>query len=285
MHGIGVGLKMNYRSTIKTSLEILAVIAENGEYAQYDMPKAVNKDYHTVLRHLQTLEQHELITLARTQPAEKHGKDKKIYTLTLKGLVELLTYTFQGWKSKDSEVFSLSEEAVENFKGMLPLVLGKWEFFKRKGIQAIISDRFLGYFRSQPPLFLETAWRLEEAEMQIKKQIPKGEVKDEIGFLKMLYSPEEAEKEYKEMVDIEKEIFEAGKEMLEHSINLHVFLGFVKDPLSEIERQQCSRFLSILSMDRDLKVFINSELKNIEKKCERQLQIVQSFMKTLTAKA
>ncbi|MCW4003710.1 MAG: helix-turn-helix domain-containing protein [Candidatus Bathyarchaeota archaeon] len=81
---------MKYRSTEETTNKILKVLAQNKEYAQYDLPDAVGKDYRTVLRHLKKLEKDGLVKVDRLEPAQKGGKEKKIYTLTLLGFIAAL---------------------------------------------------------------------------------------------------------------------------------------------------------------------------------------------------
>lgn len=94
-----------YQASIQTSLKILKMLAQKRECAQYDMPKLIGKDYHTCLRHLRELENDGLVKLVRVEPAKKGGKDRKIYTLTLYGLLVAL--------------FSLLEEKPEPHEKMV----------------------------------------------------------------------------------------------------------------------------------------------------------------------
>ena len=70
-------LQMQYKSSEKTMRDILRVLAVNREYAQYNMPSAIGKDYRTILRHLRQLEKSGAIKLARTEQAKKRGKIEK----------------------------------------------------------------------------------------------------------------------------------------------------------------------------------------------------------------
>ena len=58
----------------KNMRDILRVLAVNREYAQYNMPSAIGKDYRTILRHLQQLEKSGAIKLARTEQAKKRER-------------------------------------------------------------------------------------------------------------------------------------------------------------------------------------------------------------------
>ncbi|MCJ7760270.1 hypothetical protein MUP59_03920, partial [Candidatus Bathyarchaeota archaeon] len=60
---------MKYRTSKMTSVMVLATLFENKKYPQYDMDKAIDKDYRTVLRHLQMLEYNDLIQQGKTEPS------------------------------------------------------------------------------------------------------------------------------------------------------------------------------------------------------------------------
>jgi len=111
---------MKYRSSAETSFKILSLLLLVGECAQYDMPKQIRKDYRTVLRHLRGLEKAQLICLARTEPAKKGGKDKKIYTLTLLGFaVALSSYNIE---PSNREI----DEIIQKWRHLHP-IFGRWQ--------------------------------------------------------------------------------------------------------------------------------------------------------------
>lgn len=123
---------MRYRRGIDTKLKILTQLAVKKEYAQYDMPKVIGKDYHTVLRHLKILERQQLIQLNRTEPAKKHGKDRKIYTLTDKGIIVILNFI---------NSYDHIDEIAENYASNFPYIFGKWHFFIENGLRDMAIDR------------------------------------------------------------------------------------------------------------------------------------------------
>jgi len=127
---------MKYAPSAETSYAILAVIVDNKEFAQYDMPKAVGKDYRTVIRHLHDLERLELVKF-RTEAAMKGGKDRKIYSLTHKGLLFLLK-TFLAIADSAQEVEKGLDVFAENHQELLPLVFGKWQFYAEHGVKDLI---------------------------------------------------------------------------------------------------------------------------------------------------
>jgi len=120
---------MKYRSSQETTSKILVTLLEHKEYAQYDLPKKIGKDYRTVLRHLKEMESRHLIILTRTEPAKKGGKDRKIYRLTLIGLFIILQ------ELSSEELDKKIDEIAKNFAHELPLVFGKWEHFNKHGFR------------------------------------------------------------------------------------------------------------------------------------------------------
>jgi DNA-binding PadR family transcriptional regulator len=126
---------MRYRSSVSTSYHVLATIAEHKEFAQYDLPRAINKDYRTVLRHLKHLEKKNLIRLARREPAQKRGKDRKIYTITFLGLVTLLKLSHL-WDHAETV-----DAIAEQYAAYLPLLFGKWRLYAKHDFRDTIARR------------------------------------------------------------------------------------------------------------------------------------------------
>jgi hypothetical protein len=126
---------VKYRSSYDTSYRILATLAEHTEYAQYDMPSVIGKDYRTVLRHVHHLRRRNLIRLVRTEPASKGGKDRNIYALTFPGLIAFLKRP-RFWDRSD-----LVDDIAEKYAAYLPLVFGKWELYQRRGFKDVIATR------------------------------------------------------------------------------------------------------------------------------------------------
>ena len=126
---------MRYRSSERTIINILSAITENKELAQYDMKNAIGKDYRTVLRYLPKLESCRLIQLSRTEHSKKKGKDRKIYTVTLIGIIELLKT-----KAHDTLGFiGLVDKLAAKYPALLPLVFGKWQFFEQNNQKILVA--------------------------------------------------------------------------------------------------------------------------------------------------
>jgi len=92
------------------------------------------------LRHLPSLERQGLIRIARTEPSEKGGKDRKIYELTFRGLMKFLLKKFKDLK-EDSRLFENVNVVAEKHPDLLPLLFGKWDLFKKHGFSNIIIKR------------------------------------------------------------------------------------------------------------------------------------------------
>lgn len=119
---------MKYRSGKETEKKIINILLQKKEYAQYDLPKAVGKDYRTVLRHLKALEESGMIFLTRKEKSQKGGKDKKFFGLTFKGVINSLLNPEN--HKKLPEIISKYPYWCLTFK--------KWKLFQETGL-----DEFL----------------------------------------------------------------------------------------------------------------------------------------------
>jgi DNA-binding PadR family transcriptional regulator len=116
---------MKHQTTINHALEIVDAIAKHKELPQYNIKNETKLSYRTILRLLKPLENSGFIQLARREASEKGGKDRKIYAITLPGLIVAL-------KNLEEKNF----DAVINKHGeLLPLILGKWNYLKSAGLE------------------------------------------------------------------------------------------------------------------------------------------------------
>jgi len=86
---------MMYTRSRDTNMKILGILALEGECCQYNLPKKLGKSYRTILRRVQDLEMNKLIKIIRTERSAKKGKERKIYSLTFRGLIEFLFLLFK----------------------------------------------------------------------------------------------------------------------------------------------------------------------------------------------
>jgi len=131
--------KTRYEPFLRTELQILEVLALEKEFAQYDLPKRIGKNYRTVLRHVHNLTEEGLIQVSRTEESKKGGKDRNIFTLTCRGLRLALTGDELGLTGE--KVWENIDDIARNYADELPLIFGKWDFFIKKGLRDTIIAR------------------------------------------------------------------------------------------------------------------------------------------------
>lgn len=102
-------------------LQVLAKSKEPRTHYQLWKKDNVASSNKTVLKALSNLERIHMIEFKR----EKEGRKRKLYNLTFTGLIACLRYQ-QTWQSIDI--------IAESRKDMLPLIFGKWRFFKKEHI-------------------------------------------------------------------------------------------------------------------------------------------------------
>jgi len=224
---------MKYRSSTETSLKILTLLAIEKKYAQYDMPKRVQKDYRTTLRHLQDLEKHGLIVLSRTEPAKKRGKDRKIYTLTKAGLSVALQGT-EAWAHIDT--------IAKNYKEMEPLLFGKWSFFEKKGIKNLIIQRMQAAIMAFSLTQRKTWYKIQE-----------GPSEEAIKILVETKGKEAAEKalwRHKQIVG----------DLTDSVLGFNIYLHPKNEGQQAIVEEE-KGILRILSEDQDIKKYLRKQIR------------------------
>jgi hypothetical protein len=132
---------MRKKTTVPPLIKILRILAINKELGQYKLDYETKLSYRTVLRSLKPMENIGLIRLVRTEPSEKGGKEKKIYALTLKGLMNILGASDLS-NIKEPNVSQWFDQVAEKSGYLLPLVLGKWLHFKNAGLEGEFAQAF-----------------------------------------------------------------------------------------------------------------------------------------------
>lgn len=120
---------MRTKTTVTPDLKILAVLAASKEMEQYKLPKNAELSYRTVLRTLKNLEDKNVwqIRLDRTEPSQKGGKEKKVYVITLPGLLRVLKHA--PWEDIDYH------RRIINSHPDLLLTFDKWPLFVKNGFE------------------------------------------------------------------------------------------------------------------------------------------------------
>jgi len=290
---------MPYRSSEETSLNILNVLAENKEYAQYDLDKKIEKDYHTVLRHLQALEKNGYIHLVRTEPAEKGGKERKIYELTLNGLIlvlkkrsELYSALIFGKVQEETnrEIEEAIDQVVSIHRDKLPLIFGKWVFFKENNIKDLIVRRFI--FAIQRSRLLSSLNGADKMNQELSAmKIGHLSRRENEEFLIKLHGEVEGKKRIEEMSKHQRAIVKTLKELYEDRVSqrmrdlLNMTFGIIsvdfKNKRFGDEREESTYLLKILRKDSELRAYIDNELNKIEDEHAQYLTNIKSWKQML----
>jgi DNA-binding PadR family transcriptional regulator len=121
------------KTTTTPKAKIILALAVTKEIEQYKLPKITKLSYRTILRTLKPLEEQNLIKLVRTEPSKKGGKEKKIYTLALDGLIfSFLQPETWGPEGKILKIISSHPEMLLTFK--------KWELFKNNQLEEFVLN-------------------------------------------------------------------------------------------------------------------------------------------------
>ena len=131
------------RKGIETEAKILELLALNKGTSQYDIPDKIGVHYTTVLRQLKKLENEKMVTFKETGSMKK-GKDKKIYSLTLEGLLKVV-YNWNNKTVAGNDVVKI----IEDYKDIGWLSFKKFELFKKAGFENELVQYIVdGFFRA-----------------------------------------------------------------------------------------------------------------------------------------
>jgi len=113
--------RRKYVNGMITSAKILKILALNEDFAQYDLPKEIDRRYRQVIRCLHDLRDKDLIYLKRREQSEKGGKEKNFWAITFHGLIEVLKYL------DDKEINSVAQKHRGQW-----LIFAEWPYLLRK---------------------------------------------------------------------------------------------------------------------------------------------------------
>lgn len=114
-------------------------IAENGPTTAYDLGNATNYSEKTAYQSTKSLVEKKMLK-PRVIGKTRAGLDKKEYDLTVLGLVFVLADLAD---ATNEDIFSIAQ----HWSDLLPLVLGKWDFFIEEGIDEWTLGNLLGSAR------------------------------------------------------------------------------------------------------------------------------------------
>ncbi len=253
---------MKYRTSWEVEFVILAALAANKEMAQYDFKKLIKKDYHTILRHLRRLEYLSLIDLARLEPPSRGGYQRKVYSLTVQGLVAFLQIARPELDPGDMSIIA------KNYPGMLPLILGKWSFWEAKGLQQTILSRLNKALEDVPNklLFSEP----DSTKNAVKnKPMADGDI---ISLFSRIYGEEKAGGHFKELKEAREQLEVSLAKITEYRITKKTLFDW-----APLESDMFQNFLRVVVEDPDLKEFFTSCFKESEQEYMTYLGNIRSW--------
>jgi hypothetical protein len=237
------------KTTVKPEIKILEALMFNTELEQYHMPKKTKLSYRTILRILCPMKKVEYIRLVRTEPSKKGGKEKKIYAITLIGLLRYLSSTVEKLGESEFDVIAAAHP------DLLPLIFGKWDFFNKNNVKNIIFNGLIDFVKNRLPglpaidpdymtLKVKFLSNFEAAE----KALP-NEFKQTDKFKKLIKGIEERKKEYLE---------DAKMFSLKVANTLNVYVLLKRLP------EENNVLFPVFRTDPELNLFVTETLRNTE---------------------
>lgn len=116
----------------KAQFEILLRLAKRGPITKWQLKKKWKKTddsiaYSTVHGSIKALETAGRVKILREEKSQK-GMSVKVYGLTLEGIL---------WLSSRLALHLIIDQLAENYKDALPLIFGKWNHFKKFGVDDV----------------------------------------------------------------------------------------------------------------------------------------------------
>lgn len=119
----------------RTSPKILLFLATRGESNKWKIAKGVNRSYSNIHAVIKLFLKEKFILVVKKRKARRNLKlNVEYYDLTIYGLVVCLLLD-------SKEVWTYIDEIAEAQKNRLPLIFGKWSYFKEKSILDEVVER------------------------------------------------------------------------------------------------------------------------------------------------
>ena len=230
-------------------LQVLAKSEEPRTHYQLWKKDKVASSNKTVLKALSNLERIHMIEFKR----EEEGRKRKLYNLTFTGLITCLRYQ-QAWQSID--------KIAGSKKDMLPLVFGKWRFFKK--------ERILDDIIQNLQLVASILWKHTVSLRHFPETL--------YGFLVIDAVRKPRKLIVTKTLNIQKS--EVNVNRLVFGI-YHLAWWPIDTPSNGVERmwsvQKQKSLLQVLRRDPDIEKYIDAELRHNEQAFERHKENVKSW--------
>jgi len=268
---------MKRKTNIKPALKLLSLLANHKEYPQYEMPKATNISYRTILRYLKPLEKQGYIRVARTEPSEKGGKDKKFYEITFLGLVNVL--------AKQENIYKDIDKVAQTHSDFLPLVFGKWKFFEESGLKKTIVEHIkLASMTLNSDVFWAFRMRSFEERRQYEANYKEKEKEMEKVARKVFGDQAHVRlKQYKNNIKairtLARDVPDPTREFINVVFALSMAIGYTSTYSIiywNFDAKKLPDFLSKLYKDIEIRAYITEELPNLLKEHEEYVKNFKS---------
>jgi DNA-binding PadR family transcriptional regulator len=118
--------------TFRQAFPILKYLAINQDRTAYAIEKELKIERHTVLDSLFYLEKTGLVKISDRKKLPTHF-EKKLYRITPRGIVALLEGSPEHINLRNQDI----RDIAENQTTFLPLVFGKWNYFRQRGVEQL----------------------------------------------------------------------------------------------------------------------------------------------------
>jgi hypothetical protein len=235
--------------------KLLQEIVLNGEIEQFEIPKIIGISRRHTSRILKQLEEIGLIQVIEYRPTEGRGPARKVYGLTLRGLL----YTL----SKDMRLLDKIDIITKTNSDLLPIIFEKIDFLKKNNIYETFNLRFRLFIANQRQFITE---RLDGYYniLKITEMKPVLNIEEEALFL-------ESYKKYLDNIRLFDDYVFFDLERLFQRILL---LGTRLEP-----QDLRQRFILIAGKDEELRVYIYNFFVEEEKKYSELFQNARSWLK------
>lgn len=135
----------------KKQIEVLKGLAKKGPTNAYQIAAETGKAYSFVFNNLKEFEKRRLVTIIKKEDTKK-GTRATIYDLTLDGVLLVLKNSFYlpGDLKKNRNFFY---KIIDSYRSMLPLVFGKYDYFKKMELDRLYRIRLDFIVNSSPTSF------------------------------------------------------------------------------------------------------------------------------------
>jgi len=248
----------------------LKAIALNGPINIYQIEKHTRLPHATVHKVVKKAYDENFLVV-KTAKQFRTGLITKTYQLTFKGLLTLLL---------DERIWEHIDDIAERYRDVLPLVFGKWSFFKKQGLLSEVLQRL-----KAAVLYVAERWRILEAYQRLLTEKTAEERLTEYRVLFEFAFESQADEVMRELINAKKSLREAVIELVNipHIITDTVVFGpsywWKYGILTGKEQVE---FLLKLKKDPELSRYIEIRLEELEKHLQRQLQNVKTWRKLLS---